>query len=78
MVKEIQVADEVAAIGDAVKALVLDIKAKKEVAVIVADVLPKLMTAVSAFQALGADLKKVDNQVYLVKCLAEAFEPAVA
>lgn len=72
--KNLQVADEVAALGDGLKALIVDIKAKKGATAIASDVLTDLVSAVSGYQNIGADLKTVDDQVYLVKCIAEAFE----
>lgn len=71
---QLNVDDEVKALGDSLKVLVSDIKAKKSIAVIAADALPGLFAAVGGFQAMGADVKKVDNQVYLAKCIAEALE----
>lgn len=72
---QLQVDDEVKALGDSLQALIVDIKAKKATAAIVSDVLPGVIAAVGGFQALGADLKKVDNQVYLARSIALALEP---
>lgn len=71
---QLQVDDEVKAAGDALKQLIVDIKAKKSVAQIAADVLPNLLAAAGGFQNLGADLKKADNEAYLAKCLSEALQ----
>lgn len=71
---QLSVADEVKALGDAISGIVSDVKAKKSVAQIAADALPGLLQAVGGMQSLGADAKLIDNQVYLVKCLAQALE----
>lgn len=73
----LSVDDEVKSLGDALSMLVSDIKAKKGTAAIIGDALPLLMSAVAGYAAIGADIKKLDNQVYLLKCLAGALEPAV-
>ncbi len=73
---ELNVDDEVKALGDALKVLVSDIKDKKSIAQIAADALPGLLAGVAGFAALGGDLKKVDNQAYLLKCLGDALEAA--
>ena len=73
---ELQVADEIKALGDAISGIIVDIKAKKSIAQIASDALPGLLQAVGGMQSLGADVKLVDNQVYLVRCLAQALEPA--
>ncbi len=73
---QLSVDEEIKSVGDAIKVLIMDIVAKKSIAVITADALPGLLSAISGFQVIGADIKKVDNQVYLAKCLAEALEPA--
>lgn len=75
---QLNVDDEVKSVADALKVLIADIQAKKPIAQIAADVLPALLSAMGSYQSVGADIKKVDNQVYLVKCLAEALEPAPA
>lgn len=75
---ELQVADEVKALGDALKGIIVDIKAKKAIAQIATDALPGLLSAVGAFASIGADVKLVDNQVYLIKSLADALEPQPA
>ncbi len=71
---QLNVADEVKALGDALKGLISDIKAKKSVAIIAADALPGFMAAIGGYASMSADIKLVDDQVYLVKCLAEAAE----
>lgn len=70
----LNVDSEFKAAGDLIYTLIKDIKAGKNVAEIAADVLPTLMIAVSGYSAFAADVKKVDNQVYLVKALADALE----
>lgn len=79
MVKvELNVDDEFKAAGDALAILIVDIVAKKSITQIAADSLPLLFQAVGGFSAMGVDIKKVDNQVYLAKCLADALEPKPA
>lgn len=72
---QLSVDDEVKAAGDALKVLIIDIKAKKPIAQIAADALPGLLAAAGGFQNLGADIKKPDNEAYLAKCLSEALQP---
>lgn len=71
---QLSVADEVKALADALAALAGDIKAKKPVASIIADVLPALLPAAAGFQSLGADMAAVDNQTYVAYALAKALE----
>ncbi len=71
---QLSVDDEVKGLGDSLKALIVDIKAKKSAMQITTDVLPGVIAGVTGISTLGADLKKVDNQVYLAKCIAEALE----
>lgn len=73
---QLQVADEVKAVADAMALLITDIKAKKSATQILTDTLPGIMTAVEGLGAMSADLKKVDDQVYLIKSLLGALEPA--
>jgi hypothetical protein len=75
--KTLNVDDEYAALGDGIHDLIAGIKGKKPVTEIVSDVLPDLVAAVGGLANLGKDIKKVDNQVYLVKCIADALEPKV-
>lgn len=72
----LNVDDEIKSLGDSLGLLISDLKAKKSVTQIAADVLPGLLGAIGQFQAAGVDIKKVDNQVYLAKVLAMALEPA--
>ncbi len=74
---QLNVDDEVKSLGDALTSLISDIKAKKSVGVIAADALPSLISAVGGYANMGADLKKVDNQTYLLRALGLALEPAV-
>lgn len=70
--------DEVKALGDAIAGLIADIKGKKALSAVLADSIPNLMAAVGGFAAFGGDLKKGDNQIYLVKCIAEPLEAVQA
>lgn len=72
----LSVDDEIKSLGDALGILVADIKAKKSITQIAADSLPGLLSAVGGYQAAAVDIKKVDNQVYLLRALAQALEPA--
>lgn len=71
---ELQVDDEFAAAGDAISSIIADIKAKKSVAEIAADALPQLIAAVGGYSKFADDIKKVDNQLYLVKAIAGPLE----
>jgi hypothetical protein len=71
---QLNVDDEFAAAGDAVKSLISDIKAKKSITEIAANALPNLIAAVGGYSSMAADVKKVDNQVYLIKSIADALE----
>lgn len=71
----LNVDDEFAALGDAIGVLIADIKAGKSALVDLEDAIAKLVPAVGAFQNIAVDVKKVDNQVYLVKAIADALEP---
>ena len=72
---QLMVADEVKALGDSLGMLIADIKAGKGLAAIVADVLPGLLSAVGGYADVPADMKSVDNQIYLARILAMALEP---
>jgi hypothetical protein len=72
---QLNVDDEFAAAGDAIKVLIADIKAGKSIAVITGDALPNLIVAIGGYANMAADVKKVDNQIYLVKSIADALEP---
>lgn len=75
---QLNVADEIKALGDSLKSLIADIKAKKSIAEIAGDVLPQLIGAVGGFQSMGADIKLVDNQLYILRSILEPLEPAPA
>lgn len=75
---QLNVDDEMKAAGDALSLLIIDIKAGKAIAAIAGDVLPGLIAAIGGYANMGADIKKVDNQVYILRCLAGALEPAPA
>lgn len=66
MVKlEIEVPKEANEVADALVLLVEAIKAKKEIAVIVAEVLPKLMVAVDGFSELDDEAKSPEMKMLL-------------
>jgi hypothetical protein len=58
--KEVSVPKEVSEVFDALALLVAEIKAKKEVAVIVAESLPAIIKAVDGFQNLGEEVKSAE------------------
>lgn len=75
----LQVDDEYVAFGQALKNLIGDIKAKKSVMQDITDFASPLIGSLGSIANAGADIKKVDNEVYLLKCIAEAAEaPAPA
>lgn len=74
----LNVSDEYKALGDALNGLISDIKAKKTAVQDLQDLLAPLLGAVAGLQNLGADVKLVDNQVYLIRSIASALEPAPA
>lgn len=67
--KTLNVADEIAALGDALQALIGDIVAKKSVAQITTDVLPNVIAAVSGYSAIGTDIALADDDAYLVRAI---------
>ena len=71
---QLNVSDEFKAAGDAIAALVSDIKASKATAAIVSDVLPLLVSAVGGYANFAADIKIADNQTYLAYAIAKALE----
>lgn len=75
---QLQVDDEMKAAGDALGLLIADIKAGKTVAQIAADVLPGLVSAVGGYASMATDIKKPDNQLYLLRGILAAVEPAPA
>lgn len=70
----LNVDDEFKAAGDMIGTLIADLKAKKTVAQISTDVLPGLVLAMSGYANFAADIKKADNQVYLLRAIATALE----
>lgn len=74
---QLLVDDEVKALGDALRILLVDLKAKKAAGVILSDAVAPLIAAVGGISNFGADIKKGDNQVYLVKAIVDALEPVV-
>lgn len=73
---EMKVDDEFVAAGDAIGGLIGDISAKKSWTEVTANALPRLMSAVSGYAAFATDIKKVDNQMYLLRQILLAVEPA--
>lgn len=71
---QLQVDDEVKAVGDAIAGLVADIKAGKSVIVDAEDAFNALVGAVAGLKNIVVDIKKVDNQAYLAYALAKALE----
>ncbi len=71
---QLQVDDGVKAVGDALAMLISDLKAKKSTAQIVSDALPLLAQAIGGLGTLGADLKKVDNQAYILRAIGIVLE----
>lgn len=74
----LNVDDEFAALSEALKVLIIDIKAGKTALEDVKDVFAALVVAVDGFKNIAVDAKKVDNQVVLLKGILEALEPAPA
>ena len=72
--KILKVDAEFAALGDALASVLSDIKAKKSIGEDFSDALAILLPALSGLASFLGDVKKVDNQVYLIKCLADALE----
>jgi hypothetical protein len=73
----LNVDDEVKALADALASLASDVKNKKAIGNIVADVLPALLPAAAGLGSIGSDIQKVDNQVYVIYSLAKALEAPV-
>lgn len=71
----LNVDDEVKVLGDVVAMLISDVKAGKTVLQDFEDAIGQLVVSVSAFANINVDLKKVDNQAYLLKSLADSLEP---
>lgn len=69
--------DEYMAVGQSLKNLITDIKLKKSVMQDVQDFASPLIGAIGSLASAGADIKKVDNEIYLLKCIAEAAEAPV-
>lgn len=74
----LNVDDEIKALGDAFKGLIMDIKAGKSVISDLSDAILVVVPAVQSVVNAPVDLKKVDNQAYLLWCLANALEPQPA
>ncbi len=71
---QLNVDNEVKAVADALGLLIADLKAKKSINMIIADVLPGVISAISSYQTVGAEMNSVDNQVYVAKVIAQALE----
>ena len=68
--------NEIKAVGDAMKGLVADVKAGKSILTDFQDVFGVMMGALADLGNAAVDVKKVDNQAYLLKCLGDALEVA--
>lgn len=71
---QLTVDPEVKALGDFLKVLVGDIKAKKTVMEDVMDAYTSLKDQIGALGDITTDYKRVDNQAYILKCLGDALE----
>lgn len=60
---------EFQAAGAALAALYGDIVAKKSISQIIADTLPAALSATAAVGDFAGDISRVDNQVYLLRCI---------
>lgn len=65
---------EFIAAGNAIGALIGDLVAKKTVAQISGDVLPQALAAVGGSTNISTDIKAIDNQIYLLRCILLAVE----
>lgn len=74
----LNVDDEVKALGDALAVAIVDVRAKAPVGQDITDVVGKLVPALTGIANFAGDIKKVDNQVSLIKALADALEPKPA
>ncbi len=74
----LNVDDEVKALGDALAIIVADVKAGKSLIQDFTDAFGALLGAIGSIQNLPVDIKKVDNQAYLIFALAKVLEPAPA
>lgn len=63
--KEIEIGKELSEIVDLVAAIIVDIKAKKDIATIAAENLPALMVAVQGFDQLVPEAKEVGIETAL-------------
>jgi hypothetical protein len=72
----LSVSPEFVAAGSAIGSIIADVVAKKTAAVVAGDALPNLIAAVGEYSAFATDIKLVDNQVYLLRCILLAVEPA--
>lgn len=66
---QLNVSDEMKALGDAFQVLAADIVAKKPVAEIVSDSLADLIAALGGYSSMPADIQLADNEAYLVRSL---------
>ena len=74
----LSVSDEFVALGNALGGLIADIKAGKSALQDVEDAFTNLVGALGALEKVATDIKAQDNQVYLLKCILQAVEPAQA
>ena len=75
--KELEVGKELSEVADAVAKLVADLKAKKELAVVVAESLPGLMAAIQGYDQLDDEIKSsagIDSLLYAASELAKALK----
>lgn len=68
-------APEIIAIGSALSDVIGAIKAKKSALEDAQAALPGLISAMAGISNVGADLKKPENQVYLLWAIVQALEP---
>ncbi len=76
MVKELEVGKELSEIADLIAKVIVEIKAKKELAVIAAECLPDLMAAVQGYELLADEAKTVgiDSALYAVSSIVKALK----
>jgi len=74
---QLNVDDEIKALADALAIAIVDVKAKKPIAQDLTDVAAKLIPALASLQNVQVDIKKGDNQAYVVKALSDALSPQV-
>lgn len=73
----LNVDDEIKALADAVGTLFADIKAGKTLAQDLTDALGGVVAGVTGLANIVGDIKKVDNQTYLLHAILTQLEPVV-